>query len=75
MEWVFAGIGIEDIVVSYECCGGMVGRTIRPVLSVGMAFYCLVFVEVFDDKAGVSDYVLCVDIVFANECVWLTFLL
>lgn len=30
------------------------GRTIRPVLSVGMAFYCRVFVEVYDDKAGVS---------------------
>jgi hypothetical protein len=24
------------------------------VLSVGMAFYCRVFVEVWDDKAGVS---------------------
>jgi tRNA (guanine26-N2/guanine27-N2)-dimethyltransferase len=30
------------------------GRCIRPVLSVGMAFYCRVFVEVYDDKAGVS---------------------
>src|SRR5210317_503348 len=31
------------------------GRTIRPVLSVGMAFYVRVFVEVHDDKKGVTD--------------------
>jgi tRNA (guanine26-N2/guanine27-N2)-dimethyltransferase len=31
------------------------GRTIRPVLSVGMAFYVRVFVEIYDDKKGVSD--------------------
>lgn len=31
------------------------GRTIRPILSVGMAFYVRVFVEVYDDKAGVND--------------------
>jgi len=30
------------------------GRTIKPILSVGMAFYVRVFVEVNDDKAGVS---------------------
>jgi tRNA (guanine26-N2/guanine27-N2)-dimethyltransferase len=31
------------------------GRTIRPVLSVGMAFYVRVFVEIHDDKKGVTD--------------------
>jgi tRNA (guanine26-N2/guanine27-N2)-dimethyltransferase len=31
------------------------GRTIRPVLSVGMAFYVRIFVEVNDDKRGVQD--------------------
>jgi tRNA (guanine26-N2/guanine27-N2)-dimethyltransferase len=31
------------------------GRTIRPVLSVGMAFYVRVFVEIHNDKKGVSD--------------------
>jgi len=31
------------------------GRTIRPVLSVGMNFYVRVFVEIVDDKKGVSD--------------------
>jgi tRNA (guanine26-N2/guanine27-N2)-dimethyltransferase len=30
-------------------------RTIRPVLSVGMAFYVRVFVEVHDDKKGVTN--------------------
>jgi tRNA (guanine26-N2/guanine27-N2)-dimethyltransferase len=30
------------------------GRTIKPILSVGMAFYIRVFVEVNNDKAGVS---------------------
>ena len=30
------------------------GRTIQPILSVGMNFYIRVFVEVKDDKAGVS---------------------
>jgi len=31
------------------------GRTIRPVLSVGMHFYVRVFVEVWDDKAAVNN--------------------
>jgi tRNA (guanine26-N2/guanine27-N2)-dimethyltransferase len=31
------------------------GRTIRPVLSVGMAFYVRVFVEIHNDKQGVQD--------------------
>ena len=32
------------------------GRTIKPILSVGMNFYIRVFVEVYDDKAGVRKY-------------------
>ncbi|VEU35095.1 unnamed protein product [Pseudo-nitzschia multistriata] len=31
------------------------GRTIRPILSVGMNFYVRVFVEIVNDKKGVSD--------------------
>jgi tRNA (guanine26-N2/guanine27-N2)-dimethyltransferase len=31
------------------------GRSIRPVLSVGMAFYVRVFVEIHNDKKGVTD--------------------
>jgi tRNA (guanine26-N2/guanine27-N2)-dimethyltransferase len=31
------------------------GRTIRPILSVGMDFYVRVFVEVYDNKAGVHE--------------------
>jgi tRNA (guanine26-N2/guanine27-N2)-dimethyltransferase len=31
------------------------GRSIRPILSVGMDFYIRCFVEVYDDKAGILD--------------------
>lgn len=31
------------------------GRTIRPILSVGINFYVRVFVEIYNDKQGVSD--------------------
>jgi len=31
------------------------GRTLRPILSVGMNFYVRVFVEIHNDKKGVSD--------------------
>ena len=31
------------------------GRTVKPILSVGMDFYVRVFGEVYDDKAGVND--------------------
>jgi len=31
------------------------GRTLRPILSVGMNFYVRVFVEIYNDKQGVSD--------------------
>lgn len=34
------------------------GRTIKPILSVGMDFYIRVFCEVYDDKAGVNDFSL-----------------
>jgi len=37
---------------------GRCGRTIRPVLSVGMAFYVRCFVEVWDDKRGVNEHCL-----------------
>ena len=35
------------------------GRTIKPILSVGMNFYIRVFVEVYDDKAGVRNNCCC----------------
>jgi len=45
------------------------GRTIRPVLSVGMAFYVRVFVEVYDDGAGVSRLSLDVGSVYqSTQC-------
>uniref|UniRef100_A0A7S0TBB0 tRNA (guanine(26)-N(2))-dimethyltransferase n=1 Tax=Pseudo-nitzschia delicatissima TaxID=44447 RepID=A0A7S0TBB0_9STRA len=31
------------------------GRTLKPILSVGMNFYVRVFVEIYNDKQGVSD--------------------
>lgn len=45
------------------------GRTIRPVLSVGMAFYVRVFVEVYDDKKGVTDLSLNIGHVYqSTQC-------
>jgi tRNA (guanine26-N2/guanine27-N2)-dimethyltransferase len=43
------------------------GRTIRPVLSVGMAFYVRVFVEVYDDKKGVSELSLQIGQVYQSS--------
>jgi tRNA (guanine26-N2/guanine27-N2)-dimethyltransferase len=43
------------------------GRTIRPVLSVGMAFYVRVFVEVYDDKKGVSELSLNIGQVYQSS--------
>ncbi len=45
------------------------GRTIRPVLSVGMAFYVRVFVEVHNDKRGVNDLSLNIGHVYqSTQC-------
>uniref|UniRef100_A0A7S3Q1S8 tRNA (guanine(26)-N(2))-dimethyltransferase n=1 Tax=Chaetoceros debilis TaxID=122233 RepID=A0A7S3Q1S8_9STRA len=42
------------------------GRYIRPVLSVGMAFYVRVFVEVWDDKAAVNNMSLDIGTVYQS---------
>ena len=47
-------LALRILLYQMSVVAGRYGRTIRPVLSVGMAFYCRVFVEVYDDKAGVS---------------------
>jgi len=47
-------LALRILLYHISVVAGRYGRTIRPVLSVGMAFYCRVFVEVNDDKAGVS---------------------
>jgi len=47
-------LALRILLYHVSIIAGRYGRTIRPVLSVGMAFYCRVFVEVWDDKAGVS---------------------
>ena len=45
------------------------GRTLRPILSVGMAFYVRVFVEIHDDKRGVSDLSLNIGHVYqSTQC-------
>ena len=47
-------LALRILLYQLSVVAGRYGRSIRPVLSVGMAFYCRVFVEVYDDKAGVS---------------------
>eukprot|EP00560_Eucampia_antarctica_P009090 CAMPEP_0197827516 /NCGR_PEP_ID=MMETSP1437-20131217/4262_1 /TAXON_ID=49252 ORGANISM="Eucampia antarctica, Strain CCMP1452" /NCGR_SAMPLE_ID=MMETSP1437 /ASSEMBLY_ACC=CAM_ASM_001096 /LENGTH=638 /DNA_ID=CAMNT_0043428371 /DNA_START=272 /DNA_END=2188 /DNA_ORIENTATION=+ len=42
------------------------GRTIKPILSVGMHFYIRVFVEVYDDKAGVNALSLSIGTVYQS---------
>jgi len=45
------------------------GRTIKPILSVGMDFYVRVFVEVNNDKAGVKDLSLNIGSVYqSTQC-------
>ncbi|KAL3924840.1 MAG: hypothetical protein SGILL_000795 [Bacillariaceae sp.] len=45
------------------------GRTVRPVLSVGMAFYVRVFVEIHNDKRGVSNLSLNIGNVYqSSQC-------
>ncbi|KAL7455636.1 hypothetical protein ACHAWC_007622 [Mediolabrus comicus] len=48
-------LALRILLYHVSIIAGRYGRTIRPVLSVGMAFYCRVFVEVWDDKAGVNN--------------------
>ena len=45
---------VRILLQSISRTANVYGRTIKPILSVGMAFYVRVFVEVYDDKAGVS---------------------
>jgi len=48
-------VALRILLYSLAMTAAKYGRTIRPILSVGMDFYVRVFVEVYDDKAGVSD--------------------
>ncbi|KAL7518866.1 hypothetical protein ACHAWX_003671 [Stephanocyclus meneghinianus] len=48
-------LALRILLYQLSVVAGRYGRSIRPVLSVGMAFYCRVFVEVYDDKAGVNN--------------------
>lgn len=51
-------LALRMLLYQISVVAGRYGRSIRPVLSVGMAFYCRVFVEVYDDKAGVCECLL-----------------
>lgn len=46
-------LALRILLYSMATTAAKYGRTIRPILSVGMNFYVRVFVEVYDDKAGV----------------------
>lgn len=48
-------LALRLLLASLATSAARYGRTIRPILSVGMDFYVRVFVEVYDDKAGVQD--------------------
>ena len=54
-------LALRILLYHVSVVAGRYGRTIKPVLSVGMAFYCRVFIEVYDDKAGVSFVLFCND--------------
>jgi tRNA G26 N,N-dimethylase Trm1 len=47
-------LALRILLYHISIMAGQYKHTIRPVLSVGMAFCCRVFVEVYDNKAGVS---------------------
>lgn len=47
-------LALRILLQSLHRTANVYGRTIRPILSVGMAFYVRVFVEVYDDKAAVN---------------------
>ena len=47
-------LAVRVLLHSLAVAAARYGRTIQPILSVGMDFYVRVFVEVRDDKAGVN---------------------
>eukprot|EP00569_Conticribra_weissflogii_P001863 CAMPEP_0171352522 /NCGR_PEP_ID=MMETSP0878-20121228/41784_1 /TAXON_ID=67004 /ORGANISM="Thalassiosira weissflogii, Strain CCMP1336" /LENGTH=736 /DNA_ID=CAMNT_0011858175 /DNA_START=221 /DNA_END=2431 /DNA_ORIENTATION=+ len=59
-------LALRILLYHLSVVAGRYGRTIRPVLSVGMAFYVRVFVEVYDDKAGVNNLSLNHGLVFQS---------
>ena len=52
-------LALRILLYHVSIVAGRYGRTIKPILSVGMAFYVRVFIEVYDDKAGVSFVFVC----------------
>ena len=51
-------LAVRILLYTISISAAKYGRTIKPILSVGMNFYVRVFVEVYNDKRGVSDLCL-----------------
>lgn len=47
-------LALRIVLQTLSTAAGKYGRTIKPILSVGMAFYIRIFVEVYDNRAGVN---------------------
>mmetsp|Transcript_5466 Transcript_5466/g.6030 ORF Transcript_5466/g.6030 Transcript_5466/m.6030 type:complete len:599 (+) Transcript_5466:208-2004(+) len=62
-------LALRILLYSIAISAAKYGRTIRPILSVGMNFYVRVFVEVHNDKRGVSDLSLMMGNVYqSTQC-------
>eukprot|EP00559_Dactyliosolen_fragilissimus_P006977 CAMPEP_0184856584 /NCGR_PEP_ID=MMETSP0580-20130426/1768_1 /TAXON_ID=1118495 /ORGANISM="Dactyliosolen fragilissimus" /LENGTH=816 /DNA_ID=CAMNT_0027351687 /DNA_START=425 /DNA_END=2875 /DNA_ORIENTATION=- len=62
-------LAVRILLYSLAITAARYGRTIRPILSVGMNFYVRVFVEVWDDKAGVNNLSLNIGTVYqSSQC-------
>lgn len=59
-------LALRILLKDVATCAARYGRSIRPVLSVGMAFYVRCFMEVNDDKKGVNDLSLSIGSVYQS---------
>jgi tRNA (guanine26-N2/guanine27-N2)-dimethyltransferase len=62
-------LAIRILLYTLAVSAARYGRTIKPVLSVGMDFYIRVFVEVYNDKRGVTNLSLNIGNVYqSSQC-------
>jgi tRNA (guanine26-N2/guanine27-N2)-dimethyltransferase len=60
---------LRNLLYALATSAAKYGRTIRPILSVGMNFYVRCFVEVNDDKAGVNELSLKIGSIYqSSQC-------
>ena len=65
----FQDYAIRMVLYSIAAAAGRHGRSIKPILSVGMDFYVRVFVEVYDDKRSVRELPLKCGMVYqSTQC-------